>query len=366
MRTIEPTLTEELTRHVGDAPVWRADPYAVKTYRELVEHIARLSYANPNQLLFFRGQDKDYQSKAGGTTLYPAIYRGDQVPRRELQYRFEQLDIVSRVLVARFAAQEIVGYRDVARKKLIQWSILQHYQVVDTPLLDVTHSVRVACSFAQYGSSDPTCYVYVIGLPYTANRISINSEEDIVNIRLLNICPPSAIRPYFQEGYMAGTPDVTYEFESKTELDFRNRLIAKFAIPRARSSFWRGGFDVIPRKALYPPNDKMEEICAEIRASSEEAQQPAGDLGEFILEWAHLEEALLDRARRITERNVSVGEAINALSRAKLLSPNTARELHELRQFRNRAVHAPHRAATTAIDFAGAIQRILAVANAIA
>lgn len=85
MHGIEPTLTQELQRHVGRNPVWRASPYPVKSYRALVEHIARLSYAtNPRHLLFFRGQDKDFQNRAGGSTLYPAIYRGDNVPRQEI------------------------------------------------------------------------------------------------------------------------------------------------------------------------------------------------------------------------------------------------------------------------------------------
>src|SRR5205823_8222919 len=128
----------------------------------------------------------------------------------------------AQVLVRLFAKYTIEGARDVARKRYIQWSILQHYEVVATPLLDITQSLRVACSFAQRASRDPTCYVLVLGLPYATNRISINSEEDVVNIRLLSICPPAALRPYFQEGFMAGTPDVTSRYELKTELDFRN------------------------------------------------------------------------------------------------------------------------------------------------
>ena len=361
VRAIEPALTSELAKHVGRLTVWRADPYPVKTYRDLVEHVARLSYANPNQLLFFRGQDKDYQSKAGGSTLYPAIYRGDNLQKRELQYRFEQLDVAAQVLLARFQANEVDGYRDVARKRLIQWSILQHYEVVPTPLLDLTHSLRVACSFAQHGSSDPTCYVYVIGLPFTNNRISIDFEEEVVNIRLLSICPPSALRPYFQEGYMAGTPDMTYDFESKTELDFRNRLVAKFAIPRAKTNFWRGGFDVIPREALYPPSDRMEELCTEIRDSAEEVHSPPGDLGQFILEWAHLEEKIMDEARRLSQRNLSIREAITTLAQSARISARTAGELHRLRHLRNEVVHAPSRSTASKVNIGAEIARLQAV-----
>ncbi len=341
VRSIEPTLTPKLRRHVGDDAVWRAATYPVFTYRELVEHVAQLAYANPSQLLFFRGQDKDFQSKAGGSTLYPAIYRGDNVPHRELVHRFEQLELAETHLTARFLVKKIDGHRDVERKRHIRWSILQHYGVVETPLLDLTQSLRVACSFAQFASSDPTCYVYVLGLPYATNRISINSEDDIVTIRLLSICPPDAIRPYFQEGYMAGTSDVTYDFDSKTELDFRNRLIAKFALPRAEKSFWRGGFSRIPRRALYPPKDPMEELCASVKQRVQRSQQPPGTLGDFIVAWARLETWLLDNARRLTERNVSIREAINVVAREQELSDRDISELHALRQFRNTAVHKP-------------------------
>lgn len=363
MRTLEPALTPELKAHVGELPIWKAPPYSVKSYRALVEHVARLSYLNPNQLLFYRGQDKDFQSKAGGSTIYPAIYRGDNVAKRELEYRFEQLDSAARALAARLTKEKIEGHRDVARRKYIQWSILQHYEVVATPLLDVTHSLRVACSFAQYGSSDPTCYVYVIGLPFTANRISLNSEEDIVNIRLLSICPPDALRPYFQEGYMVGTPDVTFDFDSKTELDFRNRLIAKFAIPRAQSHFWRGGFAAIPEEALYPRKDRMKELCAEIAAAVEESHRPAGSLGDFIVEWSHLEQRLVERARLLTERNVSGREAINVVAKRDELPDHIVQELHELRHFRNAAVHRPTEVSKA--DFENIIKRLRVVRQAV-
>lgn len=346
MRTIQPTLTPELAAFVGDDPPWRAEAYEVRSYRALVELVARLSYLNPTQLLFFRGQDRDFQSKRGGSTIYPAVYREDQLRKAEIEYRFEQLDAAARVLTTTLTKHGVEGHRDVARKRYIQWSILQHYQVVDTPLLDVTHSLRVACSFAQYGSTEPWCYVYAIGLPFTTNRISINSEDDVVNIRLLSICPPDALRPYFQEGYMVGTPDVTTDFDTKTELDFRNRLVAKFAIPRAQTRFWSGGFAAIPEEALYPKKDRMRDLCREVQADVEQSHRPPGSLGDFIVAWAHLEHGLLDRARRLTERNISVREAINVVARQRELPEELVHELHTLRQFRNVAVHNPSETGT--------------------
>lgn len=340
MREITPKLTRELQAHCKDDPVWRAKPFEVSTYRALVEHVAKLSYANRDELIFFRGQDKDFQSRVGGTTLYPAIYRGDVVPTRELRHRFDILEQAARLLVERFKAAEIDGHSELRHKRYIQWSILQHYEVAATPLLDLTHSLRVACSFAQLHSTDPTCYVYVLGLPYVTNRITINSEHDIVNIRLLSICPPAAVRPYFQEGYLAGTADVTTDFDSKTELDFRNRLIAKFAIPRARDAFWGAGFDRIPESVLFPRGDEILDLCQNLKSELKDELQP-GDLGTFISEWATLEGFLLDTARRLTERNVSIREATAQLVKREVLRPKVAQEIEAIRSFRNNLVHRP-------------------------
>ena len=240
MREIKPQLTPELRAHCGGTPVWRARPFAVQTFRALVEHVAKLAYTNRDDLLFFRGQDKDYQSKAGGTTLYPPIYREDAVSTSELQHRFNLLDNAARLLVKQFKLTGIDGHHELRQKRYIQWSILQHYEVAATPLLDLTHSLRVACSFAQLRSTDPTCYVYVVGLPYITNRISINSEHDIVNVRLLSICPPAALRPYFQKAILPERPMLHRILTFKTELDIRNWLVAKFAIPRAKVFGVRG------------------------------------------------------------------------------------------------------------------------------
>jgi FRG domain len=339
MRTITPKLTPELRNHCGTDHVWRASAFPVSKFRELVEHVARLAYANSDDLLFFRGQNKDYQSKAGGTTLYPPIYREDALPARELRHRFDLLEQATRLLVYKFQKAHVEGSRDLKYKRYVQWSIIQHYQVKPTPLLDLTQSLRVACSFAQLNSTDPLCYVYVLGLPYVTNRISINSEHDIVTIRLLSICPPSALRPYFQEGYLAGTTDVTTDYDSKTELDFRNRLIAKFEIPRTKA-FWGIGFNQIPETALYPRHDAILDLCQKLKAELVEELQ-TGDLGEFIKQWTALEDYLLVTARQLTGRNVSLREAISVLSKHGKLASDTARQIDGLRSFRNEVVHRP-------------------------
>ena len=73
-------------------------------------------------------------------------------------------------------------HAEVRRRRCIQWSILQHYEVCPTPLLDLTHSLRVACSFAFLNSEDADPLVFVFGLPYITNRVSINSEQDLISL----------------------------------------------------------------------------------------------------------------------------------------------------------------------------------------
>ncbi|MGH8626308.1 MAG: FRG domain-containing protein, partial [Gammaproteobacteria bacterium] len=140
-------LTPELVATVGTQPVAKAEAIPVQSYRRLMEHVAQLSYANKDYLLFFRGQATDYKNKAGASSFYPSVYRGERLSRAELAVRFDILTSASSRLVDAFAREGIVGTQEVRRRRYIQWSILQHYEVCPTPLLDFTHSVRGACSF---------------------------------------------------------------------------------------------------------------------------------------------------------------------------------------------------------------------------
>ena len=266
MRQIQPELTSELSEHFKDPKkIGLYQPFAVNTYRDLVEHVAKLSFKNKDYLLFFRGQNIDYKNKAGNSTFYPSIYRGKRLTREENKKRYDTLEASSKTLIKLFEEEDIAGRKELKRRKAVQWSILQHYEVCETPYLDFTQSLRVACSFATMDNDDQYAYVFVFGLPYFTNRISINSEHEIINIRLLSICPPTALRPYFQEGYLIGTEDVTTEYENKTELDFNNRLVAKFQIPN-NETFW-DGFDKISKKSLYPEGDPISDLCQRINKS---------------------------------------------------------------------------------------------------
>lgn len=192
-----------------------------------------------------------------------------------------------------------------------------------------------------YGQQNDTASIFVFGLPYQTNRISINSEHDIINVRLLSICPPTAYRPYFQEGSLVGTYDVTTNFDTKTELDFSNRLIAKFEIPND-NKFWGGGFHKIPKNSLYPDNDPIFDLCQQIKKIADK-ELKSGDLGEFLKSWAKLEERLVTEARNQTQRFLSVREAMRVLYERQLLTEDLLYQIDRLRTFRNTLVHKPQK-----------------------
>jgi hypothetical protein len=339
MREIKPNITKEIEKHTNNLSVGKALPFPITNYRQLVEHIANLSFLNKDYLLFYRGQSRDYTNKAGDSTFYPSIYREENLKQNEIQYRFEILDQAAKELKRLFIKQKIEGYSDLSRKKYIQWSILQHYEVCKTPLLDFTHSLAVACSFAQLDNNESNGYVYAFALPYITNRISINSEHDIVNIRLLSICPPDALRPFFQEGYLAGTTDITDDYDSKNELDFNSRLIAKFEIPNNKV-FWGNGVNRISKTMLYPKNDRIESLCKNLEIQLVKSIYP-GDLGTFVTEWSKIERKLREEASQRSSRLSNLSQNIEILENYNILDRITANKINDLRRFRNTVIHKP-------------------------
>jgi hypothetical protein len=218
----------------------------VDDYADMVRIIAALAFHNPQWLLFFRGQNEDY--KVGfSTSLLPAIFRNLD-GGGDLKQRFESLMRAENLLVQHYNFE---GERGIQRHDILRWAILQHYQIHATPLLDVTYSPRVACSFSgiRNATRDPT-YVYVLGMPQISGSISVSSEHEIQNIRLLSVCPPAALRPHYQEGHLIGEyPTLSYTERANIDLpevDFSRRLVCKF---RLRPG---GNFQTIPDKFLFP------------------------------------------------------------------------------------------------------------------
>jgi len=247
----------------------------IRDYPELVEKVAQLSFFNSEHVLLFRGQKRDWLNCRGNTSIKATIFRpesgGTKPPSSSnLVRRYQVLTDAEQILSDDFGKSRFLGRKRIARHRLLRWAILQHYEVCGTPLLDVTHSLRVAASFATNDVSDTEPVLYVLAVPSLSGSVTASSEQGIQTIRLSSICPPEARRPYFQEGYLLGEyPDLVTVDEKQDyrpyEIDFGRRLLAKFRL--SRSGFWSKDYTSIPNEALYPnQRDPLVEFTEQIVA----------------------------------------------------------------------------------------------------
>ena len=151
------------------------------------------------------------------------------------------------------------------------WAVQQHYKDrlpeandasgdrrAQSLYLDVTHSVRIAAAFA-FGSrtqADELAYVTVVALPQTTGSISFNADEQLELLRLSAVCPPKALRPQLQEGYLVGRfpridldkIDVRDTIALEEFHSLRRRTIAIIPV-RVNERFW-GDHGALERKAI--------------------------------------------------------------------------------------------------------------------
>ncbi|PKM65357.1 MAG: FRG domain-containing protein [Firmicutes bacterium HGW-Firmicutes-2] len=322
--------------------IMRSNFVDISTFSDLVKEVAELSYLNQDYMLFYRGQGRDYKYHKY-STLYPSIYRDDKITKKEMRYKFSVLEAASNMLKDSFEEyskkSEIIGFNELRRIDKLQWSILQHYEVCETPFLDLTHSLRVACSFALNGGELEFAYIYMLAMPYLTGRISINSEHDLVNIRLLSISPPQALRPFFQEGYLSGTEYIRDEYQEKNELDFNRRLIAVYRIPN-NTSFWGLDFNSINNKLLFPESDELLEICKNIKSRVVyNLEVDDGSAGRFLFMWNKLEYWI----RKSSDGQYSVLAGLKYFRNNSMYDNVTLEKIDDIRHFRNTLVHDPMR-----------------------
>lgn len=258
--------TDKRSKPVLSEIILKSDPLLVDKYDNLVKYVAQIQYRSRNMNLFFRGQSKDYMID-GKTVIMPSIYRFNADERNNLKQRFGNLEKKVDELRHLFNSRAVkfVGTQLINKYPEIAWAMLQHYEICPTPLLDITHSLHVACSFAFDRNDSEFGIIYVLGMPWQNDPIGYNSNEELVNLKLLGVSPPQAQRPYFQEGYLAG-PFPNYKLDEPSRInqfDFGRRLVAKFKIPIVEE-FWGTGFNRIPSEKLYQKEDKILELCKTI------------------------------------------------------------------------------------------------------
>lgn len=257
----------------------------VETYFELAKKVAELQFRNREHVLVFRGQAKDHLATASNvprSLLKASIFRleGRRIPSETvLEGRFKTLRRAEGELLTEYVSANLVGSDQLKRQRILRWAILQHYEVCATPLLDVTHSLRIAASFATHSNDSTQAFLFILGVPNLSGAVTASSEAGLQIIRLSSACPPDAIRPHIQEGFLLGDyPEVSdFGVDSAyrySEMDFGRRLVAKFRFnPK---TFWKNeNYPPASDKALYPAGhrDALLEIANSIRSKLNSKKQ---------------------------------------------------------------------------------------------
>lgn len=249
----------------------------VESYAVLARRVAELQFRNPSYVLSFRGQSKDYVGPEG-SMLRPNLFRtpGSDSPEEHnarVARRLGRLKAAEDYLVREYRNQiDRLGNTFVTRYRIVRWSIIQHYEVCRTPLLDVSHSLRIATSFAKLDDAADDAFLFVLAVPHISGAVTVCAEEGLQTVRLASVCPPSAIRPHLQEGYLLGEYPEIDEFDQKqhygvNEVDFGKRLIAKFHFNP--TTFWDANFPRVGSSALYPDPDPMLDFSRIIKAHAQ-------------------------------------------------------------------------------------------------
>jgi hypothetical protein len=242
------------------------------SYLDLARMVSELQYRNPDHVLMFRGQGSDHKDSKGRTTLPPSIFRGRSIdhPSGDLPARFDRLRRAEQALVTAYSDAGLNRPDRLKKYRILRWAILQHYEIVPTPLLDLTHSLRIAVSFAAQANLD-SAYIFALAVPQISGAITASAEDGLQMIRLSSVCPPEAVRPHIQEGYLLGEYPELGDFEQKAlypryEIDCAHRLIAKFSF---RPELFRkdGNFPIVPPQALYPDeqSDPLRRMSEQIK-----------------------------------------------------------------------------------------------------
>lgn len=239
----------------------QSDGYPVNNFRKLIEEVAIVTLYNKEFEMFYRGQNFDYKDsqtqkpnkKLPQTIIYPSICRPEKSENGAYKFADRSKFIEKRYLKLYDLANKFSGGRTFSFEE--NFALFQHYNIIPTPLIDITQSLRVAATFALKGVK--IGYLYVFGLPYPNQSISHFIDLGIVLLKLQNICPVEALRPRYQEGYLVGKYPFNFKIESNDNL--ARRLVAKFKLDNSNDNFWDNSFSIMPDEVLFPKNDPMEE-----------------------------------------------------------------------------------------------------------
>lgn len=257
-------VTKQVFTQATTAKVRRDKGWLVASFSDLVHCVAQLGSHNSRFNLFFRGQNEDYLDKKNQTKLYPSIFRPDKGQKRlhnnVVRARFKKLQDSMKSLRANSHDLGLL-FSPLSIHNEYWLSLLQHYGICFTPLLDLTQSLRVAASFALLNLEtrrfQESGYLYVLGMPHLHGCISFFADDGMTIVKLQSVCPPQALRPHFQEGYLVGRWPRTGAKQATD--NFAYWLVGKYQLDNTSADFFGGDFPPIPADALIPRDDEFRD-----------------------------------------------------------------------------------------------------------
>jgi hypothetical protein len=130
----------------------------------------------------------------------------------------------------------------------------------------------VAASFASINNQTTEAFLFIFGVPNLSGAVTASAEASLQIVRLSSACPPEAVRPHLQEGYLLGEYPEIADFKQNEqypyyEMDFGRRLVAKFVFDP--TTFWSSSnFPPASEEALNPTEkrDRLLHLTKEVNA----------------------------------------------------------------------------------------------------
>jgi len=265
------------------------EPCPVTSYSELHKVVSFLNVMNKKCHLLFRGQSIDVLPT-------PSLLRNTWTPPREARtgpvaldqddgHYLEQLDRAGRQVAQILRSDRLLprwrpfvfedgGLLRHPERHLAAWAVVQHYGIWPTPLLDLTSSLRVAASFALGLEDDKRrwwqrvgkvgwrkrgeCqgHLYVFAIPQLLSDFMDLENYPLTEmhaLRLNAVCPPDAVRPHFQDGFL-----LTWPLKGRRpdrEASVARKLVAKFRLIDT-GDFWTDDFPRHTRASLLPERER--------------------------------------------------------------------------------------------------------------
>lgn len=260
--------------------------FDVHSFRELRRKVAFLNVMNKTSYLLYRGQQADYPFAPtilrSRWTMPGSGYPISIAEQRafywtELQQICDQVTMKLDGLLPRW--RPFKQWPSKPWLRVAPWSVIQHYELWPTPLLDFTSSLRVAASFALGPDSEAARqnrrtegYLYVNAFDAIAGDLmeDLDDHSGCAVLRLSAVCPPSAERPHLQDGYLVGNPNFSSsDLTPGQPFGPAATLIAKFHLIDApsngtSSTFWDEDFPRHTEESLLPTHgDELGEALRE-------------------------------------------------------------------------------------------------------